>query len=387
MIIKQWMSSSEKLRTSARLQKIKDKTDLAKTIKTLTPLNKDVLSEKVLPTKKETEEVKKEDSVTMAATKEEIAEMLRKQRTRKAFELEHFSGKSSDNAKEFLASFENYSKLNNIPDSEKILTFEMCLLGTAKVWFLTLPEETKKNFKMISELFQKDYVQNNQWLNTTRLENRKLRIGETAEHYITDMSNLALLTGIKDEELGKALIRGLPDQLRWHVISFNPTTLSDTIQRILLGEATLAFTKKEEIHAIEDNELAMLMKTMELRMEKLEEVLKTRPSDKDDFSHQRSKSLPRQFDNCDGWSKMGQRENDYYYNESWNQARARSQRPLYQHRSDRGSRNGGRYYDSQSMRPNRVRFDTRYDNPYNSRQYRSYKPGYNYSKNMSTPRM
>ena len=176
------MSSSDKSRVSARLQKVKDKTDLAKTIKTLPPLNKDVLREKVLPTRKETGEVKKEDSVTMAATKEEIAEMLRKQKTRKAFELEHFSGKSSDNAKEFLASFENYSKLNNIPDSEKILTFEMCLLGTAKVWFLTLPEETKKNFKMISELFQKDYVQNNQWLNTTRLENRKLRIGETAEH-------------------------------------------------------------------------------------------------------------------------------------------------------------------------------------------------------------
>ena len=79
------------------------------------------------------------------------------------------------------------------------------------------------------------------------MKNRKLRIGETVEHYITDMYNLALLTGIKDEELGKALIRGLPAQLRWHVISFNPTTLSDTIQRILLGEATLAFTKKEEI--------------------------------------------------------------------------------------------------------------------------------------------
>ena len=39
-------------------------------------------------------------------------------------------------------------------------------------------------------------MQNNHWLNTTRLENRKLKSGETSEHYVMDMSNLALLTGL-----------------------------------------------------------------------------------------------------------------------------------------------------------------------------------------------
>ena len=383
------MSTTEKTRSSARLQKVRDNTGLAKAIKALPPLNEEVLSKKASPARKVVKEKIKKNPATMAATKEEIAEMFRKQKTQKSFDPKQFFGSSSENAKEFLASFENYSKLNNMPDTEKILTFEMCLSGAAKIWFLTLSEERRKNFTTISEQFKKDYVQNNQWLNITRLENRKLKSSETAEHYIKDMSNLALLTGIKDDELAKALIRGLPDQLKWHVISFNPTTLSDTIQRILLGEATLTFTGKEEIHAIEENELSVLMKTMDLRLEKLEELFKTNVIEQREFSPHRSRSLPRQYEaSCSSCGKYGHKTSQCFVQEQrQRQTMERSQRPWYQYRSD--GRNGmeNRNYDYQNMRPNRVRFDTRYDNAYNSRQYRNYKPSHGYPKNISTPRM
>ena len=88
-------------------------------------------------------------------------------------------------------------------------------------------------------------MRKNKWLNSTRLENRKLLSSESAEKYIADISELSLLVGIKEEQLLKALIRGLPPKLRWHVVSFNPTSLSDTIQRILLGDATLSFTEEK----------------------------------------------------------------------------------------------------------------------------------------------
>ena len=62
---------------------------------------------------------------------------------------------------------------------------------------------------------------------------------ESANKYIADMCDLALLVSIEDTELSKALIRGFMTRLKWHVVSFNPTTLSETIHRILSGEATL----------------------------------------------------------------------------------------------------------------------------------------------------
>ena len=49
----------------------------------------------------------------------------------------------------------------------------MCLSGAAKICFSALSEEMRTNFKAISEQFKKDCVQNNQWLNITRLENLK----------------------------------------------------------------------------------------------------------------------------------------------------------------------------------------------------------------------
>ena len=80
-----------------------------------------------------------------------------------------------------------------------MLTFKMCLCGTAKCWYLTLSDIIKKDFESLNDQFNHDYLQNNQWLNITRLENRKLLNTESAEKYISDMSDLALLVVIEEE--------------------------------------------------------------------------------------------------------------------------------------------------------------------------------------------
>ena len=98
----------------------------------------------------------------------------------------------------------------------------MCLSGAAKCGLL---HNQKKPRKIVNNL------RNNTRLNSTRLENRKLVSSESAEKYIADISGLALLVGIKEGELSKSLIRGLPPKLHWHVVSFNPTSLCDTIQQ------------------------------------------------------------------------------------------------------------------------------------------------------------
>ena len=131
------------------------------------------------------------------------------------------------------------------------------------------------NYESLTEQFNHDYLQINQWLNSTRLENRKLINTEPTEKYISDMSDLALLVGIGEEELSKALIRGLPAKLRWHVVSFNPTTLSETIQRILLGEATLSFDDNDHINVVGENGMATAVQRMDERLDKLEDLLKS----------------------------------------------------------------------------------------------------------------
>ena len=72
----------------------------------------------------------------------------------------------------------------------------------------------------------------------------------------------------------QALIRGLPRQLKWNVISHNPTTLSETIQRILLGEATLVSDESVDINAICDNTTSTIAKINQ-KVDCLEELIST----------------------------------------------------------------------------------------------------------------
>ena len=94
---------------------------------------------------------------------------------------------------------------------------------------------------------------------------------ESADKYIVDMCDLALLVGIEDTELSKTLIRGHPTRLKWHVVIFNPTTLSETIQRIISGEATLSFDDNEHINVANDNGMTTTVQRMDERLDRLED--------------------------------------------------------------------------------------------------------------------
>ena len=66
------------------------------------------------------------------------------------------------------------------------------------------------------------------------------------------MTNLSLLAGMSSDELSKSLIRGLPDDLKWQVVAFNPKTMEDTVERILLAESSYQWKTKEHCNTIEE---------------------------------------------------------------------------------------------------------------------------------------
>ena len=55
---------------------------------------------------------------------------------------------------------------------------------------------------------------------------------------------------------------------------FNPTALSETIQHILLGEATLSFDDNKHINVVSENGMATTVQRMDERLDKLEDLLK-----------------------------------------------------------------------------------------------------------------
>ena len=119
---------------------------------------------------------------------------------------------------------------------------------------------------------------------------------ESANKYIADMCGLAILVGIEDTDLSKTLIRGLLTRLKWHVVSFNPTTLSETIHRILLGEATLSFEDNEHINVVNDNGITTTVQRIDERLDRLEDLLKSCPLSRTAYPVATNQPLPAQSD-------------------------------------------------------------------------------------------
>ena len=110
------------------------------------------------------------------------------------------------------------------------------------------------------------------------------------------MCDLALVVGIENTELSKTLIRGLLTRLKWHVVSFNPTTLSETIHRILLGEATLSFEDNEHINVVNDNGITTTVQRIDERLDRLEDLLKSCPLSRTAYPVATNQPLPAQSD-------------------------------------------------------------------------------------------
>ena len=80
------------------------------------------------------------------------------------------------------------------------------------------------------------------------------------------------------------------------MVSFNPTTLSETIQRILSGEATLSFDDNENINVVNDNGITTTVQRMDERLDRLEDIQKSCQLSRIAFPVETNQPLPAQSD-------------------------------------------------------------------------------------------
>ena len=114
----------------------------------------------------------KQLTVTMVS-KEDISDMFKK-KIGMLLSYPLLDVKLAKTPRNGLSSFNNNCKLNRIHGQDKMLMFKICLTGAAKCWYFTLSEQLKTNFESLTEQFTHDYLQNNPYVNTTRLENQNL---------------------------------------------------------------------------------------------------------------------------------------------------------------------------------------------------------------------
>ena len=213
--------------------------------------------------------------VAMAATKDDIEKLLKNVDSRKisSFQPAAFSGQTNESAQDFLNQFENYAKLSGLKGEDQIVVFNLLLRGLAKFWFQGLSAQDKATFDTIKDKFKETYLsQSKNWLTTQRLENRKLLPGEKAEMYIQDVIQMANNVGMTANEQRAALIRGLTPKLRSQLVTHNPQTLAETIERIYLSETALSLQDQESVNMV-DSVTTCQLAGINATMNKLDEKL------------------------------------------------------------------------------------------------------------------
>ncbi len=91
---------------------------------------------------------------------------------------------------------------------------------------------------------------------------RTLLSSESAHEYIAHVS--ALSDGVGEDILAKRLIAGLSEDLKSLVTSFDPITLCDTIELILLWETILSFESKEPVAIDENDDTSKLLEEVDI---------------------------------------------------------------------------------------------------------------------------
>ena len=163
------------------------------------------------------------------------------QKDNKAIQPEPFHGyDTSEDPKQWWTRLDTYLKIQNATDAQKKATFELLLRGPAAVWFTRLPDDKKDTWANLETNFVDRFDnESSKWLRAQKLEERKLKPGDSVEEYINDVLKASTRLKFTDDQVRKQLIRGLYPQFKSKVMEAAPADLSATIDRIRLTETVI----------------------------------------------------------------------------------------------------------------------------------------------------
>ena len=322
-----------------------------------------------------------EDETRMSMTTSDVEELLKKYSNEKvkfhALEPRTFGGTISENARDWIKRFDNYTKLNKTAESDKLIMFESLLVKSAICWYTNLGEDDKKTWTALKKTFEDTYFNSNSWVNSQRIENRKLKPGENCANYINDLIELAQLTGLSDSELNKAILRGLPNNLRHQVVAHNPQTINETVQRVLLTESMINEAASDTMCTMDDrvinNKIDNFVSKFTSSLSEIEKSLS-------DFKRSTEQTLQTQ--KCATCGRLNHTtENCYFKNNfrtqfnSGNGRGANNGRGAY---NERGAYNGRGFYRGRGgYRQERYRNQQYNYNPQHQYQYQQFQPQQN----------
>ncbi|XP_048252709.1 uncharacterized protein LOC125380964 [Haliotis rufescens] len=156
---------------------------------------------------------------------------------------EHFTGKDTTHAAEWLDRFLHFGNFKKWTDAQKVEVFPLFLKDSAYLWYKDLIPSLGEDiiiFDEVEKLFRDKYIHpTDRWALLESFVSRRLSPTEPIDTYLADLTQTASLLGKTDMDLMDAFVRGLDDGTRQHVLMKQPTALNEAVSFARLARSII----------------------------------------------------------------------------------------------------------------------------------------------------
>lgn len=156
------------------------------------------------------------------------------------FYLEKFAGDDQLTVETWLQWFDRYSSWHKHDEGKKLLSLPFHLTSHARIWFDSLPDETKTDYNALRAAFM-DRFKRHEEIDNELLE-IKQRPDEVVNDYFSRVLKKAQNSGANQKLMISLAIKGLKPAIKQMVMPQNPQTFEAARKTASLAERTLLAT-------------------------------------------------------------------------------------------------------------------------------------------------
>ena len=153
-----------------------------------------------------------------------------------------FHGNPGERADEWLSWYVNYAEAMQFNDDKRRLFMPFYSRDHAKVWYDSLPADTKNNWRTLTNVFKDKFNGSDGLANEATILNIRQNAEESCASYFTRFTRATTNKNIPEAILAGVVLNGLRPEIKQIVMPQDPKTVEDVRKIACLGERTVAET-------------------------------------------------------------------------------------------------------------------------------------------------
>jgi hypothetical protein len=200
-----------------------------------------------------------------------------------------YSGNPDEDLESFVSRFNDYATLKDFTDAKKLLAFNTCIMGHARVLLDSAQDSEKDTVDKIKQLLSGNFEGSSwKWAIESRLINRKQKPSESVDNFASDIMLWCRQLKKPESETLSIFVRGLLPSLRAFVMAKQPETFRNALDAAKLGVTVQECNEpvletKPQVATVQPeaaiyqslNKVTDLLANMSARLDKLESANST----------------------------------------------------------------------------------------------------------------